>query len=157
MVVLAGLVAVLVVLVRRESAQHARDRARDAVLAAARLEAVNLTSLDYTTAARDLDRIVAGSTGALRAKFVAEQPQFPAVLARDKSRSRGTVLATALVDVGTGGDTAQVAVAADATVTTGTGSAQQSALKHYRMVMKLQRVGARWLVSDVAFAGGLPQ
>jgi Mce-associated membrane protein len=150
---LAVLVASLVVLVLRASAHAARDDARDAAVASARQEAVNLTTISYTTAARDLDRILAGATGPLRAKFESERTQFPTVLAREKSESRGTVLSAALVRVSVANRTAQVVVAADATVTTGAGGSPQSAVKHFRMVMQLLRVNDRWLVSDVAFAG----
>jgi len=124
---------------------------------AARQEAVNLTTISYTSAAADLDRIVAGATGGLRQQFEGQRAQFPAVLARDKSVSRGRVLSAGLISLSDDNDTARVAVATDATVsTTGGGVTAQSVLKHYRMVMQLQLVGGRWLVSDVAFAG-VPQ
>jgi Mce-associated membrane protein len=124
---------------------------------AARQEAVNLTTISYTSAAADLDRIVAGATGGLRQQFEGQRAQFPAVLARDKSVSRGRVLSAGLISLSDDNDTARVAVATDATVsTTGGGVTAQSVLKHYRMVMKLELIGGRWLVSAVAFAG-VPQ
>ena len=157
LVVLAALLAALVVLLLRAHDRSQRADLRDAVLQAARQEAVNLTTLSYTTAKRDVDRIVAGATGDLRQRFAAQRPAEAAVLAQNKSRSRGTVLSAGLSRLSPGTDTAQVVLAVDATVTTETKpGSPQSALKHYRMVMKLHRVDGRWLVSDVAFAG-VPQ
>jgi Mce-associated membrane protein len=154
---LAGLVALVVLLVLRTSDQTARDDARQAALQTARQEAVNLTTLSYTTANRDLDRILGLATGGLREGFAAKRAQLPSLLARDKSQSRGTVLSAALVRLSPGLDAAQVVVATDATVsTTAQGNEAGSVLKHYRMVMALQLVDGRWLVSDVAFAG-VPQ
>jgi Mce-associated membrane protein len=152
--VLAALIALVVILVLRTNDRSSRDDARQGVLQAARQEAVNLTTLSYTSATRDLDRILAGATGGLRAKFESERAQFPAVLAREKSQSSGSVLSAGLVRLSLSAGSAQVVLATDATVATT--AAPQPVLKHYRMVMTLQRVNGHWLVSDVAFAG-LPQ
>jgi len=151
-----ALVALLVldaVLVAKPRGRSTHDRLAAAVLTAARQEAVNLTTISYTSAAHDLDRIINAATGGLRAQFLSQRAQFPAVLARDKSVSRGQVLSAGLISL-TGAKQARADVATDATVTTtGGGSTPQSVVKHYRMVMTLSLVGGRWLVSDVAFAG----
>lgn len=151
-----ALVALLVldaVLFTQPRGRSTHDRLASAVLTAARQEAVNLTTISYTSAGHDLDRIIAASTGGLRTQFLSQRAQFPAVLARDKSVSRGQVLSAGLISL-TGSTQARVDVATDATVTTtGGGGTPQSVLKHYRMVMKLSLVHGRWLVSDVAFAG----
>lgn len=154
---LVALLAADAVLFFRPRGDSTHDVVTRAVLTAARQEAVNLTTIAYTSAARDLDRIVAGSTGGLRQQFETQRAQFPAVLAKDKSVSRGRVLSAGLISLSDHNDAAQVAVATDATVsTTGGGTTAQSVVKHYRMVMKLKLVNGRWLVSDVAFAG-VPQ
>jgi Mce-associated membrane protein len=156
------LVAVLVVRIdhqtrARDNADTARNAARQGALNAASVEAANLTTIRYTSATSDVDRIIAGATGKLRAQFASERAQFPSVLARNKSTSDGTVLAAALVSLSNADDAAQVIVAADAQVSTLASNGQrQSVLKHYRMVMHLQQVNGHWLVSDVAFAG-VPQ
>ena len=151
-----ALVALLVldgVLVARPRERSTHERLTGAVLAAARQEAVNLTTISYTSAQHDLDRIINAATGGLRAQFQSQRAQFPSVLARDKSVSRGQVLSAGLISL-TGGKQARVDVATDATVTTtGGGSKAQSVVKHYRMVMSLSLINGRWLVSDVAFAG----
>lgn len=152
---LVALATADVVLGLSSRAESSYDGRAAAVMTAATQEAIDLTTISYATATRDLDRIVAGATAGLRQQFQSQRAQFPAVLARDKSVSRGQVLAAGLVSLSA--RTAQVDVATDATVsTTGGGAKVQSVLKHYRMVMKLQLVNGRWLVSDVAFAG-VPQ
>jgi Mce-associated membrane protein len=153
-------VIALVALLVLDAALWAQPRGRStheqlsaAVLTAARQEAVNLTTISYTSATRDLDRIINSATGGLRTQFLSQRAQFPSVLARDKSVSRGQVLSAGLISL-TGKKQAQVDVATDATVTTTAGGTEpQSVVKHYRMVMKLSFIGGRWLVSDVAFAG----
>lgn len=153
LVVLAALIVVLVLLLLQASHRGAHDDARDGAAAAARAEALNLTTISYQTADADLRRILAGATGKLRAQFAEEQPHFADSLSRDKSVSKGNVLAVGVVP-GSTSDRAQVVVATDATVTTtAAGGSDQSVLKHYRMVMRLVKLHGRWLVSDVAFAG----
>jgi Mce-associated membrane protein len=145
-VVLVGLVAAAILL-------GAAPPAQQAALAAARAEAVALTTIGYKTTDSDLDRVLAGATGALRTQFAAEKGQLPATLAKTKSESRGAVLSSALSSLR--GSRAQVLVALDATVS-GTDTAKTGVLKHYRMVITLALVGGKWLASDVAFAG-VPQ
>lgn len=153
-VALVALLAVLVGLLFQGSHRSTSTDARTAAAAAARTEALAVTTIDYQTADADLRRILAGATGKLRAQFAAEQPHFADTLAREKSRSEGNVLAVGVVSSSAAKGTAQVLVACDATVTTtGTNGRDQSVLKHYRMVMRLVRSGSRWLVSDIAFAG----
>ncbi|MBV9293146.1 MAG: hypothetical protein JO222_11905 [Frankiales bacterium] len=154
---LVALVVLLVLALLHASARDTRLRQRTAVLTAARQEAVNLTTIDTATITRDLDRIIAGATGTLRQQFASERAHAQA-LATEPSRSRGSVLSAGLVHLDASAGAAQVVIAADAEVTTtpaGT-TTPQSTLKHYRMVLRLRRIGGRWLVSDVAFAG-VPQ
>jgi Mce-associated membrane protein len=124
-----------------------------AAVAAARLEAVNLTTIDYKTTDAAVARILAGATGTLKTQFTAQRAQLGPLLASTKSTSVGSVLEAGLVKLS--GSNAEVLVAVDASVTTqpaGT-TKPQNAVKHYRMSMKLQHVGTSWLVSDVGFTG----
>lgn len=160
-----ALAVILVVLVAAAVLLGVRDhRHRDQVtgpitpgeataMAAARAEAVALTTIGYKTTTSDLNRVLAGATGALRTQFEKERSRLPATLAQTKSVSRGAVLSSALSSASS--DTAQVLVAVDARVT-GTDIGATGVLKHYRMVVTLHRVSGRWLASDVAFAG-VPQ
>jgi Mce-associated membrane protein len=151
-VMLIGLLALLVVLLLQAAARNARDDRRDAVAAAARSEALAVTTISYQTANADLDRILAGATGQLRSQFAEQKPHFADTLQPEKSESKGDVLSVGVVS--SSASAAQAVVAADATVTTTpAGKPSQSVLKHYRMVLRLVKVHGRWLVSDIAFAG----
>lgn len=153
LVVLGLLVAGVVVVVLRASDASARSDARDEVLAAARQEALNLTTISYRTARQDLTRILDGATGALRRRVAAERARAD-VIARDRSISHGAVVSAGLMHLDVGGGVARCLVAADATVSTPTaGGSRHSTVQHYRMVVTLRRVGDRWLASDVAFDG----
>ena len=152
LVLLVGLLALLVMLLLQASGRNARDDRRSAVAAAARSEALAVTTISYQTANADLNRILRGATGQLRSQFAEEQPHFADTLQPDKSVSKGDVLSVGVVSVSD--SAAQVVVATDATVTTAPpGKQPQSVLKHYRMVMRLVKVHGHWLVSDIAFAG----
>jgi Mce-associated membrane protein len=153
----AVLVALALWLADQTRSVGARDDARQAALQAARVEAVNLTTISYESADRDLNRIIAAATGTLKTQFEAQRTQFPTVLRRDKSISIGTVLAAGVTSQR--GNTVEALVAIDAEVSNaqsakagGTGRL----VKHYRMDMKLVQIGGHWLVTQVAFAG-LPQ
>lgn len=150
---LCALLAGIVVTVRDTQAAHRRDAARQAALQAARQQAVNMTTISYQTADRDLGRIIAAATGTLKTQFAAQQKSFPDVLRKQKSISVGTVLAAGVA--GQTGSKVEALVAVDAAVRNAT-SGSEAVVKHYRMDMTLVRSGGRWLVSEVAFAG-LPQ
>lgn len=150
---LCGLLAGVVLVGLDARAADRRDDARQAALQAARQQAVNLTTISYLTADRDLGRIISAATGALKTQFEGQRKQFPAVLRREKSVSVGTVLAAGVTSQT--GDTIEALVAVDATVRTAT-SGPSGVVKHYRMDLQLVRVAGRWLASQVAFAG-LPQ
>jgi Mce-associated membrane protein len=152
--VLSLLLAGVVALTLRSSARAAESDARTDALAAATQEALNLTTLSYEHADADLDRIVNLATGELRTRFEAEREELPGVLAREQSTSTGTVRSAGLVRLSQDQRSAQAAVAVDAEINNAqTRDAGQPVVEHYRMVLKLQLLDGRWLVSDVAFAG----
>jgi Mce-associated membrane protein len=150
---LCALLVGVVLTVLDTRAADARADDQQAALLAARQQAVNLTTISHETADRDLARIVAAATGTLKTQFEAQAKTFPAVLRREKSVSVGRVLAAGVKSQQDG--TVDVLVAVDATVRNAA-SGENGVVKHYRMDMRLVRIGARWLVSTVAFAG-LPQ
>jgi Mce-associated membrane protein len=151
--VLCGLVAGSVVTVLDDRSADDRVDARRAALQAARQQAVNLTTISYETADRDLARIIAASTGTLKTQFETQAKSFPAVLRREKSVSEGRVLAAGVKSQD--GKVVDALIAVDATVRN-SASGDAGVVKHYRMDMRLVLIGSRWLVSTVAFAG-LPQ
>jgi len=146
--VLAGLVALAVPLALHVSDGHARDGQRAAVVAAARLEVTNLMNISYASAARDLDRVIAGSTGDLRRQFEVQRAHVSS-LSGSRSRLTGSVVTAGLLWLHTD-QTARVVVAAAGTDTT---EGAASTLRHYRWVLTLQQSNGRWLVSDAALEG----
>lgn len=154
-IALAMLVAGVVALTLRTSARAAEADARTDALAVARQEAVNLTTLSYEHADADLDRIVALATGELRSRFEAERADLPGTLAKEQSTSSGSVRSAGLVRLSDDRRAAQASVAIDAEISNARTrqAGQQPVVEQYRMVLQLQLVRGRWLVSDVAFAG----
>jgi len=148
-VVLVALVVVTVLLGLRLRSTSNRDDARDEVIAAARQRAVNLLSIDYRSAARDLQRIIDDSTGQQQNIYRAQVKAFPAILQQTKSVSTGEVLAAGLVSFH--GDKASVALAVNQSVSTTAAAGQVNTAR--RMVLDLQRVHGRWLVSKQTFVG----
>jgi Mce-associated membrane protein len=146
---LAGLVGLAVPLALQASDRHDRDRQRAAAVAAARQEVTNLMNIRYVSAARDLDRVIAGATGDLRRQFEVQRAHV-ASLADSRSKLTGTIAAAGLLWLHSDQHMARVVVAAAGTDTTG-GSA--STLRHYRWVLTLRQSGGRWLVSDAALEG----
>ncbi|MGZ4614458.1 MAG: hypothetical protein ACXV4A_02765 [Actinomycetes bacterium] len=146
-------VAVTVALVPRVSSASAQENRRDAILQAARQQAVNFTTLDYRHLDRDLGRVVAGSTGDFRKQFRSGTQDLTKLVTANKAVATGEVLDAGVVS--DDADSARVLVVADSTVTnTGSPTPQK---RHYRIQMDLVRdpsvQGGRWLVSDLTFVG----
>jgi Mce-associated membrane protein len=129
------------------SAGHREDARKD-VVAAARQQAINLTSIDYRTAPRDLQRIIDGSTGDLQRTY---RTRLGAVAALQQSKAveTGAVVATALVSYD--GDRAQVAIAVNQTVSTAEAKDQLRGAR--RMLLDMKREHGRWLVTKQTFIG----
>jgi Mce-associated membrane protein len=118
------------------------------VLAAARQEAVNLTSQDYRTVDADLRRMADGATGQLRDDLEQRAGQAKQVVVKNKAVTRGVVVEAGLVAMH--GDEATALVAVDSVISSGsTGSAS----RRYRFQLDLTRVGGRWLVSNLTAVG----
>jgi Mce-associated membrane protein len=130
----------------RAAAATARDRAD--VLAAARQEAVNLTSQDYHTADADLGRMADGATGQLRDDLDQRAGPAKQVVVQNKAVARGVAVEAGLVVLN--GDQATALVAVDSTVSSGSAAA---ASRRYRFQLDLTRVGGRWLVSNLTAVG----
>lgn len=130
----------------RSAAAAAGSRAD--VLAAARQEAVNLTSQDYRTVDADLRRMADGATGQLRDDLDQRAGQAKQVVVRNKAVARGVAVDAGLVALH--GDQATALVAVDSTVSSGNSAA---ASRRYRFQLDLTRVGGRWLVSNLTAVG----
>jgi Mce-associated membrane protein len=125
------------------------DRAREQAVAAAKQATVDFVSVSAASVDRDLQRILAGTTGDFRDEFSRGQSQVRAAVVENNVESRGTVLRAALLS----GDSrrATVLVAIDATVrNTNAPDGRQS---HYRVQVELSRRDGTWLVSRLQFVG----
>jgi Mce-associated membrane protein len=131
----------------RDAAQ--RDDARAAALAAARQEALNLTSIDGQDITADLKRVQDGATGAFAKDFATRSAQLKTVLTENAVVAEGRVLDAALVrgDL----DTATALVVVDSMVKNKAAPAGRA--NTYRMQLDLERHGGRWLTASLQFVG----
>ena len=125
--------------------RDALESARNAAVAAARQQIVNLDSLSYQTIDEDLARVLAGATGTFKDQFSRAQKDLKPVILQNKSVSTGSVLFAGVVRADT--DTATVLVAVDRTVKDAT--QPSGAVAHDRWRVDLEKHGGRWLVSDL--------
>lgn len=123
------------------------DRAHRQATAAAERACVDFVSVSAASVDRDLQRILAGTTGDLRDGFSRGRAQARAAVVANDVDSRGTVLRAALL----AGDRrhATVLVALDATVRTA--DAPDGRRTRYRIRVELVRTDGRWLVSRLRF------
>ncbi|MFA1543835.1 hypothetical protein [Actinomadura monticuli] len=111
----------------------------------ARQMGVNLMSLDASTAQRDLDRIVSGTTGDLKNKLASQSNAFMQQVTQAKAKSTVSDVEAALVSID--GDSAEVMVSLNGTVTND--KVKNGTPQGYRYQMDLTRVDDRWLVSGL--------
>jgi Mce-associated membrane protein len=127
------------------------EKAHQQALAAAKQTTVDFVSVSAASVDRDLQRIVAGSTGDFKDEFTRGQSQVRAAVVENNVESRGTVLRAALMS----GDRrrAVVLVAMDATVRNA--KAPEGRASHYRIQVEMARDpdSGRWLVSRLQFVG----
>ncbi|NKZ02543.1 hypothetical protein HGB48_02025 [Actinomadura latina] len=118
---------------------------RAKAIQSARQMGVNLMSLDASTAQRDMDRIVAGTTGDLKNKLASQSNAFMQQITKAKAKSTVSDVNAALVSMD--GDSAEVMVSLNGTVTND--KVQNGTPQGYRYQMDLTRVDDRWLVSGL--------
>lgn len=146
-VALATAVGTLAVLVPRLSEERAEGARRDAILQAARQQAVNMTTIDARRLDADVQRILDGATGDFRQQFESGASDLKSVLTKNQAVSTGEVLDAAIVTADD--DSAQVLVVVDSTITNA--EEPKGRLSHYRMQLDLVRQGGRWLTSNLEF------
>ncbi|NVI89591.1 hypothetical protein [Actinomadura sp. BRA 177] len=118
---------------------------RAKAIQSARQMGVNLMSLDASTAQRDLDRIVAGTTGDLKNKLASQSNAFMQQVTKAKAKSTVSDVEAALVSMDD--DSAEVMVSLNGTVTND--KVKNGTPQGYRYQMDLTRVDDRWLVSGL--------
>lgn len=139
--VIAGLLAA-----RVHAAEEAQDR-RQAILQAARQEAIYLTTLNHKTIDKDIQRIMQGSTGEVEKMFAGKSKLMRELVAKSNAVTTGEVLSSGIVSADH--DSAKVLVVADSTVKNK--KTPKGAIRHYRMWMTLVRKDGQWLVSKLDF------
>lgn len=142
--------AAVVVAVRMRQAQRT-EAERDAVLATARQQVVNMITVDYRQVDLDIQRISRGLTGKLRDDFGSKQaPRLAETVRKAQTVSRGTALSAGVVSLDE--DSAEVVVAANSTVQSmrpqDAGKAN-SAQRLWRATLELRRQGDRWLAEKL--------
>jgi Mce-associated membrane protein len=120
---------------------------RQQVLAAAQKVAGDLTSIGADNAPAQIQNLTGESTGAFRDQISTYAQALQTILQQSKAGSRGTVTAAGIESMAP--DAASVLVTVSATVSNSRVTASQPV--SYRLGVKLQREGDRWLASDVAF------
>jgi Mce-associated membrane protein len=128
-----------------ESRELAQQRA--VLLEAARQGALNLTTISYTEADADINRILDSSTGGFHDDFQKRSQPFIEVVKQAQSSSRGTITEAGLESVQ--GDTAQALVGVSV-MTSNAGAAEQQP-RAWRMRISVQKIGDRAKVSNVEF------
>lgn len=150
---LATLVGLLVVaclvlgvlLGRHLSSRRDSDQARGDAVASGRQAILNLDALSSQTIARDLARVVDGSTGAFRDSFVKAQKDLTTLVVERKTVSTGMVLSAGVVRADL--DTATVLIAVDRSIRDS--STPKAVVAHDRWRLSMERHGGRWLLADL--------
>ncbi|OHV06432.1 hypothetical protein [Mycobacterium talmoniae] len=109
--------------------------------------AVDLTTVDYTHADADVQRILAATTGTFHDNFAKRSPIYLAAVKDAQSKSVGTVSAAGLES--RSGDEAQVVVAV--TVTASSAAVPEQPPQAWRMRLTVQKVGDATKVAKVEF------
>jgi Mce-associated membrane protein len=120
---------------------------RQLLLQVGRQGALNLTTIDYTTADADIQRILDSATGTFYDDFHQRAPAFVEVLKKAQSKTDGTITEAGLESVS--GDSARVLVAVSVKTSNLAAPDQQPRL--WRMRIDVQKVGDGAKVSNVGF------
>lgn len=146
---LGVLVVVLAVLtVWNGISYYNRDRDADqraAATQAARQMAVNMMSVDHTTAQRDLDRMLSGAGDTLRDQLASQSKVFTDSVQKAKAKSTVSQVDAGVVSID--GDSAEVMVSVTAMVTNP--QVPNGQQRPYRYLMDLTKTGDRWLVTKL--------
>lgn len=126
-------------------AEQQQKKRRQEILAAARQEALHLSSLSHKTADRDVRRVLRGATGKFEQRFSSQAGRITKMLNRAKVVSDGKVREAAIANVDRGPATALVVV--DGVVRNKTNP--QGSPRLYKYKMTLKQDGGRWRVAQM--------
>ncbi|MGI9163969.1 MAG: hypothetical protein ACR2JI_13780 [Mycobacterium sp.] len=131
---------------RTFESMQARDR-DNLFVEVARQGAVNLTTINWQEADKDVNRILESATGAFYDDFEKRSQPFVEVVKQAQSQSVGTVTGAGLES--SSDDQAQVLVAVS--VKTTNRGAQEASPRAWRMRINVQKIGDQAKVSNVQF------
>lgn len=156
-VLIVALSAAAVVTVTRVRAAQAAEADRQAILTSAKLQVVNMITVDYRRVDLDIQRISRGLTGNLRDDFGSKQaPKLAETVRKAQTVSEGAALSAGIVS--SDEDSAEVVVAANSTVQSlrpeaveeaAKGQAGNTAQRLWRATVELRRQGDRWLADKL--------
>jgi Mce-associated membrane protein len=126
---------------------HQTDQLRNEFLAVGKQGALNLTTINYTQADADVQRVLDSSTGKFYDEFSKRAPSFIDVVKQVQSKTEGRITEAGVESISA--DSARVLVAV-AVNTSNRGSADQP-LRQWRMRIDVQKAGDAVNVSDVGF------
>lgn len=138
-----------VLLLGRLSDRRALERAREDAVAAGRQAIVNLDSISAATVERDMDRVLAGSTGTFKDQFERSRDDLQKLVVANKTISSGTVLSAGVVSADT--VSATLLIAAERSIKDA--SNPQGATVHDRWRVYLEKRDGRWLVAKLEPVG----
>jgi Mce-associated membrane protein len=123
------------------------DQQRNRFLDAGKVGALNLTTINYTEAGADIQRILDSSTGQFYDDFSKRAPAFVDVVKQSQSKTQGSITEAGVESISGGSARVLVAVSVD---TSNAGAAEQTP-RHWRMRVDVQKVGDTMKVSNVGF------
>jgi Mce-associated membrane protein len=145
--VLAGLLVLGTLYYQRGQELAEQGAAREAALGAARQVALDLVNLNTGTVDQAVDRLANSATEAFKPELTKQAEAIRQTVAQAKVSAQGTVSEAALSQSDTGRAVALAAV--QATVSNAESPAGQP--RQYRFRISLERIGDRWLVSNLEF------
>jgi len=148
MVLVLGLGALCGWLGYRVYREHRADQSRSLYLEVGKQGAVNLTTIDYTRAGADVQRILDSATGAFREEFAGRSEALVNVVEQAQSKSSGTVTAAGVESMTA--DEARVLVALSV-ATTNLGAPAQQPPRYWRMRVTVSKVDDGAKISKVDF------
>lgn len=128
--------------------EHRADQSRSLYLEVGKQGAVNLTTIDYTRAEADVQRILDSATGAFRDEFAGRSKALVDVVKQAQSISSGTVTAAGVESMTD--EEARVLVALSV-MTTSLGDPAQQPPRYWRMRVTVTKVDDGAKVSRVDF------
>jgi Mce-associated membrane protein len=131
----------------RANQSHQDQSQRNLFLQIARQGALNLTTINYTEAEADVQRIVDSATGTFRDDFTRRSQPFIDVVKQAQSKSQGVITEAAVESADS--NSAQVLVAVN--VNTSIGGVAEPQPRAWRMRIVVQKVGDGAKVSNVEF------